>query len=135
MSTKKPTKPIRSKIPPPVANKTTPFRGVNWYARGECWMVQIQSQEAAALGIKSHLGYYATDEAAAEAWNEAVRLILESRPMDGPIGHGSQLRAFRFNITRVRGKKPDHPITGICRTAADIPENVHFGKFSSARQE
>ena len=99
MSTKKPTKPIRSKIPPPVANKTTPFRGVNWYARGECWMVQIQSQEAAALGIKSHLGYYATDEAAAEALRKLKVDVLQgyyfSMPCNGEIFE--QLALFKDN--------------------------------------
>ena len=49
--------------------KKSKYKGVSWHKGAKMWQAQITM---ARLGIKSmHLGYFKTEEEAAEAFNEA----------------------------------------------------------------
>ena len=140
----RPVKPRPRKPLPSSGTRHSIYRGVTWAVSSEAWQASIQSDEAHRLGIPSHLGYFSTEDAAAEAYNEAVRIILEDRPMDIPIGHGhngTNLRAYRLNFTRTGTTREDlekgdgkiSVLTNICRVSSDIPDGIYFGRFSNRK--
>lgn len=54
----------------PRKNKTSRFKGVSWYPRGNRWKAQIQVNKQ-----KKHIGYFPSEEEAALAYDEAAERL------------------------------------------------------------